>query len=335
MKLVAENLNEAIKHLSPKSEQEIEKSLDTFSVDELITYGVKNNAPKYVLQALKSNKEIDKWSKDYQAVYQLFLKSNFTEGIEFLCQQDNKNVERFLEASAMNNIDLDKWSKKLIPLLKYDNKGWSIHGNSELYRVLTYAEYYNYPETIKLLLKHNVCTQRELAELVIDNYNTKWGATYQELAKSFPDQHKKKVEKAIEIIKLAFTNLKVDDIPTSTYKNHDFVGDGKHNIQKEYTHIPHKKKLKIIIKLMKLAKMDEKLIKPFTDKLYNDATTITVERLINLLKKYNANDNVVVNFDDDGSSLSSSNDYEQIVSMSIIKDESGDILNIKTTKFKY
>ena len=96
---------------------------------------------------------------------------------------------------------------------------------------------------------------------------------------------------------------------------------------------PNKKKLKAIITLMRAAKMDEKLIQPFIDILYKD--TITIEKLIAQLQKYDKNDHIVINFDPEESGMSTDRDYEHIISIKPVKNVSGDLLNIITTKYKY
>jgi len=135
----------------------------------------------------------------------------------------------------------------------------------------------------------------------------------------------------------------MSNLPTTTHKNPSYVSPKtkeeererwkKPNAEKEYLYAPHIKKIKSAIKLMKIAKMDEKFIKPFIDELYKD--TITIGKLIQMLKNYDVNDHIVINYVEDSDSLQAHNDYQHILKFDSIKDESGDLLNIITTKYKY
>jgi len=334
MKIVAENLNEAIKHLAPKSNDEIDKAVEAgnFEPDQLLKHGVKSNNPKYILIALKSGKIEDNYSQEYRQIIPTFLKNDFEEGLNYLIKQDPENAEKILEDAATNNLNIDKWSAKLLPTISPVSKEkWHSFRNREhLYKALLWSIYYNHPRTVALFLKYKFCTANDIAEDLLENYITNWG-----LISKNPGE-------GTEIIKMAFTNYDISQLPQTNHKNPSYVSPKtkeererwkRPETEKEYLHSPHIKKVKAAIKLMKIAKMDEKFIKPFTDELYKD--TITVGRLIKMLQKYDVNDHIVINYiDDREDTFQAHNDYQHILKFNSVKDEAGNLLNIITTKYK-
>lgn len=332
MSLVPSNINEAIKHLGGRTEEEVLRNINAnpgdFNIDDIFNYGIKFKNEDLIIKGLLLKRPD---ADVYYDIIGVIIDNKFVKAIKIANKEHY--LENFIEIlvgrKTKENLT-NFWLREILPLIKLKKPEYSntLRNKSlEMWRALSALIRYKNAYGVELFLKYKICLPQDIAAALINAYLGNYGNI------------KQNPKSVIRIIKLAkFVPKRIDQ---DSYRNPNFSGkeEDRYNYRDkidktkgEYHYAPNRRHIKAIINLMQVGEFDEKAIQPFKKILFGSHTT-TVGKLKKILNKFKDDHHIVINFDKDESSFGNSNDYQQITDFELIKDKSGDLLNIKTTRF--